>query len=90
LGSTNIYPHVAVLKPDGSIRKPASWAELPKDFVTRNIVPINPDNKAASRFDGAKLTHELKMRHWGMHPLSANDQKFDRITPIPAAPFGSK
>lgn len=81
LGSREIYPHVAVLNPDGSISKPRSWDEVPSEIVRVNIMPSTPDEQAISIFRGTTLTLQTKMRHWASYPTGAGEYAIHRITP---------
>jgi hypothetical protein len=81
LGSREIYPHVAILNPDGSITKPKSWAEVPSEITQVNIMPATPDEQAISKFNGTRLTLRAKMQHWAAYPTGAGEHSIHRITP---------
>ncbi len=81
LGSRELYPHVAILKPDGTVLKPKAWNEVPREINEVNIMPSTPDEAAISKFNGTRLTLQTKQQHWTAYPTGAGEHTIQRITP---------
>ena len=90
IGNTYLHPHIAVLNPDGGLHKPASWAEVPAEFTTANILPATPDAKAIAVFAGQHLTVAQKQAHWARNATGAGWGRIQRITPKPRKPGPEK
>lgn len=90
IGSRNIYPHVAIINPDGTIRKPSSWADIPSEITRANILPATPNPKVVADFQGQRLTNARKMAHWNSYPTGAGYGKIHRITPQTNSQEGKK
>ena len=67
-----------IINPEGAIRKATSWTELPTEFKTRNIMPATPDANGISKFNGSRLTHIEKIKHWKQFPGGAGDDEILR------------
>lgn len=83
IGSRLLFPHVAVLNADGSIVKPDSWGDVPTEMKSANILPATPNPNIISKFNGTRLTNDIKMAHWAAYPTGAEWGVIHRITPQP-------
>lgn len=80
IGNTDIYPHVALLNPNGSISKPKGWTEIPSEIKEINILPATPNPKVISRFQGRHLSHAEKMAHFDAYPTGAGYRAITRVS----------
>ena len=64
-----------VLKDSGEIQPAQSWDQLPKDFLNRNIMPPSPDSHGIAKFNGKRLTLDVKRAHWRANPSGAVDDE---------------
>lgn len=64
-----------ILKANGQTEPAQSWDQLPRDFLNRNIMPPSPDAEGIAKFNGKKLTLEVKRAHWRANPAGAGDDE---------------
>lgn len=85
IGARHLYPHVAILEPDGTLRKPSSWQEVPAEITRANVLPATPNAKVIAQFAGQRLSVAAKTAHWQAYPTGAGYGRIHRITRRPPA-----
>lgn len=64
-----------ILKADGQLESARSWDQLPREFLNRNVMPPSPDAEGIAKFNGKRLTLEVKRAHWRAYPAAAGDDE---------------